>query len=326
MVGPKPDDLKRPYEHTIHIACACVCFVCFLVCTILCRCLETLDELSGTEEFAHFNNISVLDLNLGCPSPAVTDAGAGAALLRRRGRLRLLFSCVRDWAKQTPLAIKAVGCKIRLGFDAEEASHKVYLPVVEAASEFLDYVVVHARHAQQRSDDPINEDALKECVQLVRSLSAWRLSNGVFSPTDGSPRLSIFGNGDVVCSDGIKAMHRTGVDGVMVARAALRNPWIFSALNLSASKIWKDTAVEVDTVSPIEQSPGLPPRDVIEAAQRTYLERSMQWESKDKFRDFHIGNFQRLCNLSGTSIDPMTVPMRFPRAAERHLQCVSVTN
>ena len=118
-----------------------------------------------------WRNIVAVDLNLGCPSPDVIRIGAGPALLKRRGRLRELFAAMAEWRDSTTLPrVGAVGCKIRLGLNALEQEARVYLPLVEAASEAgLDYVVVHARHAKQRSRDPPTWEAIAE-VRLAPAL------------------------------------------------------------------------------------------------------------------------------------------------------------
>ena len=91
-----------------------------------------------------WRNIRAIDLNFGCPDPAVSARGAGPAQLRRRSKVQAIFAALADWRERTSLPIGAIGAKIRLGNTAREQQYQVYLPVAEAAAGSLDYLVVHA--------------------------------------------------------------------------------------------------------------------------------------------------------------------------------------
>ena len=179
--------------------------------------LEQLEE-GASNERPEWNNIVAVDLNFGCPAPALSRRGAGPAQLRRRSKIRALFEVLHEWKKSTSLqSIKAVGAKVRLGNNEREQYYKVYLPVAEAAAENLDYLTVHARHAEQRSRDPPTWDAIREIKESVK---------------DDAPHLKIIGNGDIRTRDDVKKIQeQTGCDGVMIGRAAMRNPWCFRHLN-----------------------------------------------------------------------------------------------
>ena len=139
--------------------------------------LERLEAAAATTR-PHFNNITAVDINFGCPSPDVIRNGSGPAMLKRRARLAELFAALVAWRHDTGLDVRAVGCKIRLGLNQTEADAKVYLPLVDAANEAgLDYICVHARHAGQRSRDPPRWDAITE----VKARAA----------------MAVIGNGDV---------------------------------------------------------------------------------------------------------------------------------
>jgi tRNA-dihydrouridine synthase B len=101
--------------------------------------------------FDHFKNIRAIDINLGCPSPEVIKGGAGPALLKRTRKLKEIFDVLVKWKETNSLgSVGAVGCKIRLGLNHVEQSNKVYMQVVELARDAgLDYICIHARHAEQ---------------------------------------------------------------------------------------------------------------------------------------------------------------------------------
>lgn len=153
-----------------------------------------------------------------------------------------------------------------------EADAKVYLPLVDAANEAgLDYVVVHARHAGQKSREPPRWDAIGEVKARA------------------SPSLMVIGNGDV-CSarDALEMRRQTGCDGVMIARAAIRNPWLFrdfapgspapaSSDNWDGGRSWPSGAE-------------------VEAATAEYRASALSRGGKPKFAAFHEANFARLAS------------------------------
>jgi tRNA-dihydrouridine synthase len=167
--------------------------------------VRVLEDLSGSSH-PHFHNITAIDLNFGCPSPDVVRMGAGPALLKRRKKLGEIFSALQHIKKTTTLPIKSVSVKIRLGLNEEEMKHKVYVPVVEMANDTVDHIVVHARHAKQRSRDLPTWAAIGEAKAVAK--------------------IPVVGNGNVVDQASLTALRtQTGCDAVMVARAAIKNPW-----------------------------------------------------------------------------------------------------
>ena len=172
---------------------------------------EVLAELSRSTH-PHFARIVAIDLNFGCPSQDIIRIGAGPALLKRRAKLRAIFEALADLKKRAVLpSVQSVSAKIRLGLNEQERAHKVYLPVVEMANDTLDHLVVHARHAKQRSRDAPSWSAIGEAK--------------------AHSKIPIVGNGDVFTREDALRMHQeTGCDGFLIARAAIRDPCCFFAL------------------------------------------------------------------------------------------------
>jgi tRNA-dihydrouridine synthase len=229
---------------------------------------------SGTRP--EWANIRAVDLNFGCPAPSLAKRGCGPAQLRRRSKVRRLFEVLAAWKQETPLAIGAVGAKVRLGANAREQGYQVYLPVAEAAAEVgLDYLAVHARHAEQRSRDPPTWAALAEVAALVGR----RGGNG------GGGRLAVIGNGDVrTAADAARMREETRCDGVMVGRAAMHNPW--SLRQLCGGDGGGDgdggSGGEWPTVTELERS-------IAE-----YEEWASARPAAGRYRAFHEENFARL--------------------------------
>lgn len=169
---------------------------------------KTLDILrQGIESNdGKFSNLQCVDLNFGCPSKEVINAGAGPALLKRTAKMKEILSTLK---KHSPLR---VGIKIRLGLNEVEKRQKVYLRVIEIANDVgLDYVTVHPKVASDSSNAPIDTAALQEIIDHAA--------------------VPIIGNGFVVDGKSAKAMLDMGCFAVMIARAAVANPFIFSDIN-----------------------------------------------------------------------------------------------
>lgn len=227
--------------------------------------VEALSKLEGSTQ-AHFKNLRAVDLNFGCPSPEVIKIGAGPALLKRRGKLGAIFAALAEWKKKTTLPIGAVGVKIRLGLNRLEQDQKVYLPLIELANEHLDYLVIHARHARQESTEKPTWSAIAEAKQRAR--------------------IPIIGNGDIVTrEDWERLVRETGAEGALIARGAIRSPWVFRGLRGLGSGT---------PTSPEE----------IDAAEQQYLALAKQYGTKPKFLDWHREGFRRMrARLSGETKD-----------------------
>lgn len=231
--------------------------------------LEAIDRLAATTH-PHFKHLIAVDLNFGCPSPEVIKVGAGPALLKRRNKLRAIFEALEAWKAQTKLPIGAVTAKIRLGLNRAELDQKVYLPIVELANELLDGLTVHARHAREESTTPAHWEAIAEVKQRAT--------------------IPIIGNGDVTSLEAAtRMMTETGCDGVMIARGAIRSPWLFRELNGRGS--------------------GQPSREELDEAEVRWRRRATELGSKPKFFDWHTEGFRRMrARLDGTTVAGPAMP------------------
>lgn len=145
-----------------------------------------------------------LDINMGCPDRSVEKQGCGAALMRDPDRAVSLIAA----AKKTGLPVSV---KTRLGYRQEEIDtwiRTLLLAGIEALS-------VHLRTRNDLSKVPARWDLMQRIVAL-RDATA--------------PETLVIGNGDVVSlQDGLRRVHETGCDGIMVGRGAFGNPWFFNA-------------------------------------------------------------------------------------------------
>jgi tRNA-dihydrouridine synthase len=226
--------------------------------------LDIVEGLAATTH-PHFKNLRAVDLNFGCPSPEIIQIGAGPAMLKRRAKLELIFAALHGWKKRTALPIGAVGAKIRLGLHGGEQAAKVFLPVVELANQFLDYITVHARHAREQSKDVPSWSAIRESKQKAT--------------------IPVIGNGDVFGrTEWEKLFNKSHCDGALIARGAIRSPWIFRALKKAGP-----------------QEPGY---DELGAAEKRYFEMAQQYGSKEKYVKWHTEGFARIrSRLEGGAVE-----------------------
>jgi tRNA-dihydrouridine synthase B len=142
----------------------------------------------------------MLDINCGCPSPKVTGGGHGASLLRDLPKLSRILDVVRRTVA-LPLTLK-----YRAGWDDASLNYIEVAQRAEAAG--VDALTLHPRTREQRYGGAADWERIAEVKARV-----------------GIP---VVGSGDVRCAaDALERMARYGVDGVMIGRAALANPWIF---------------------------------------------------------------------------------------------------
>lgn len=141
-----------------------------------------------------------IDINAGCPVKKVIKKGAGSALLKDLKKLKKIIEGVKNNVKSK------VSVKVRLGFD-EDNFERIYDAAVEAGA---DMIAVHGRTAKQ----------------MYSGRAKWQIKNKGYIP--------LYINGDIYNSDNIKiAMELSGADGVLIARGAIGNPWIFSNITPS---------------------------------------------------------------------------------------------
>ncbi len=144
----------------------------------------------------------VIDINFGCPVKKVAGKGAGAGMLRDIPKMLEITRAVVD-AVRLPVTVKT-----RLGWDHE---HKV---IVELAEQLQDCgIKALTVHGRTRS-------------QMYTGEADWEM----IARVKENPRLTIpvIGNGDITTPEKlVEAFCRYGVDGVMVGRAAIGNPWVF---------------------------------------------------------------------------------------------------
>ncbi|MCF8068597.1 MAG: tRNA dihydrouridine synthase DusB [Desulfobacterales bacterium] len=150
----------------------------------------------------------ILDINLGCSVKKVVKTGAGAALMRTPDTAGAIFNAVRK-AITIPLTIK-----IRTGWDktGEQAMNIAHI----AEGSGVDAIAVHPRTA----------------AQLFRGEAEWSLIKQIKSALS----IPVIGNGDIIkAEDALRMIEETRCDAVMIGRAAIGNPYIFTQITTCLS-------------------------------------------------------------------------------------------
>lgn len=152
----------------------------------------------------------LIDINMGCPVKKVVGSGAGSALMQEPAKVGAI---VRETRKATKLPLTI---KIRAGWSAAEPT---FLEIAHIAEEEgCDAITLHPRSRCQMFTGKADWSRIAELKSAVK--------------------LPVIGSGDIFTPlDALEMLNLTGCDGVMVARGALGNPWIFrEALNLMAQR------------------------------------------------------------------------------------------
>ncbi len=143
---------------------------------------------------------AAIDINAGCPVRKIVAKGAGAALIRQPGEIGAIVKAVCG-AVSLPVLVKT-----RVGF---EQAHERITEIAQAAEEAgAAAIAIHGRYATAHHRGPVDWDL----IQAIKRRS----------------RIPVLGNGGLfTAAAAVAAWRDHGVDGVLIARGAVGNPWIF---------------------------------------------------------------------------------------------------
>lgn len=165
-------------------------------------------------------NPECIDINAGCPVPKIVKTGAGSALTRDPERLHAVTAAVVRAAGTTPVTVK-----IRSGWDDKTLSWKeAACAALEAGTAAL---TIHPRTRAQGYEGNSDWKILAELSALVKQRSTGSPGTTGSTAPHGHP-IPVFGSGDLFSPEAARRMlEQTGCDGVMFARGAMGNPFIF---------------------------------------------------------------------------------------------------
>jgi nifR3 family TIM-barrel protein len=147
----------------------------------------------------------ILDINFGCPVHKVTCKGAGAGILKDIPKMVRLTKAVVN-STTLPVTVKT-----RLGWDE---SSKFIVEVAERLQDVgIQAISIHGRTR----------------VQMYKGEADWSLISHV--KQNSRMRIPVFGNGDIDSPEkAVEYRQRYGVDGIMIGRASIGNPWVFNQI------------------------------------------------------------------------------------------------
>lgn len=145
-----------------------------------------------------------LDINMGCPDRRVEKQGAGASLMRDPQRAQALIQAAKAGLEGLPLTVKT-----RLGYHTIETAS--WIGTVLAAQP--DVLVIHGRTRQELSEVPAHWDEIARAASMARDAGVLCVGNGNIQSRE----------------QGEEYAQRFGVDGIMIGRGVLGNPWVFAA-------------------------------------------------------------------------------------------------
>ncbi len=164
-----------------------------------------LEAMLQSVEIVEKTNPDIIDINFGCPVKKVVSKGAGAGILKD---IPLMVSLSQEMVKRTSLPITI---KTRLGWDHDT------IQIVEVAERLQDVgVKAISIHGRTRA-------------QMYKGDADWK----PIAEVKNNPRMHIpiFGNGDVNSPEKALEMKNSyGLDGAMIGRASIGNPWFFSEI------------------------------------------------------------------------------------------------
>lgn len=145
----------------------------------------------------------IIDINMGCPMPKVTKNGDGSSLLLD---LKKASRCIESVVKNSSVPVTL---KIRLGWDKQNIVATNIAKIAEQNG--VSAIIVHGRTRSEYYTGKADLEQIRKVKEEVN--------------------IPVIGNGDIVNEEtALNMFKQTGVDGIMIGRGAIGNPWIFDRI------------------------------------------------------------------------------------------------
>lgn len=156
------------------------------------------------EKYFSDDRFCIIDINMGCPANKIVKNGEGSALMKEP---ELAYKIVSGIKK---VSNKPVTVKFRKGYDSNHINAVEFAKMMEDAG--ADALTIHGRTREEMFEGKADLNIIKAVKENVK--------------------IPVIGNGNIFSPEDAKHMIEfTGCDGIMVARGALGNPWIFREIN-----------------------------------------------------------------------------------------------
>ena len=174
-----------------------------------------IEKISGAAAILDGMDCAGIDINMGCSAPIIRKTGAGAAWMKDIDRAGNLISSVRKAVK------RRLSVKLRIGYKDDFEFLVRFCHRLE--SEGTELITLHPRTVMEK----------------FKRLAKWEYVGALRKEL----KIPVAGNGDIACAEGI-VRRSLECDAVMVGRAAVRQPWIFSeAKTLSPNRASGESSV-----------------------------------------------------------------------------------
>lgn len=159
--------------------------------------------VSMVKKLNEYDNIDIIDINMGCPAPKIVKNGDGAGLLLDLKKVEKILT------ESVKVSKKPITVKTRKGYDDNIITAVEVAKIAERAG--VKMITVHGRTKQQYYSSVVDLEIIKKVKEAVS--------------------IPVIGNGDIVDIESAEKMFEyTGCDGIMIARGSLGNPWIFRSI------------------------------------------------------------------------------------------------
>ena len=220
----------------------------------------------------------IIDINMGCPAPKVVKNGDGSKLLLDLDKAEKIIQAV------VKNATVPVTLKIRKGWDKEHIVAQEIAKIAEKNG--IAAITVHGRTRTEFFSGEVDYEIIKKVKESVN--------------------IPVIGNGNIVDEESAKVMfEKTGVDGIMIGRGSLGNPWVFREIKHyleNGEKLDKPTIQE--RLDVMKKHIELAVADKGENVATHELRKHISWYTKNlpnssEFRNKvnHTENSQELLNL-----------------------------